>query len=74
MDANENDAYAHVKVCRELRSKMYYVLGRNHVEMRRSSPSAQYWCARTAMVLGPDDVYCSPESCQAHRGCFDPEE
>ena len=35
---------------------MYYVMGRDHVDLRESSPTAQYWCARTATVLGPDDV------------------
>jgi hypothetical protein len=60
-------------VCKRLRTKMYYVLGRDHVDLRVSSPTAQYWCSRTATVLGPDDVYCSPESCQPHRGCFEPD-
>jgi hypothetical protein len=62
-----------VPVCRHLRTKMYYVMGRQHASLREASPTAQYWCARTAVVLGPDDVYCSPANCQAHRGCFDPE-
>ena len=57
-------------VCRRLRTKMYYVMGRDHVDLKRSSPSAQYWCSLTTTVLGPDDVYCSPESCQAQRACF----
>jgi hypothetical protein len=52
---------------------MYYVMGRDHVDLRTSSPTAQYWCSRTATVLGPDDVCCSPEMCQAHRACFEPE-
>ena len=38
-----------------------------------SSPTAQYWCSRTATVMGPDDVSCSPEMCQPHRGCFETE-
>lgn len=65
-------AGSEVKVCRELRTKMYYVLGRDHVDLRVTSPTAQYWCARTTTVLGPDDVFCSPTSCQPHRACFDP--
>jgi hypothetical protein len=52
---------------------MYYVMGREHVDLRESSPTAQYWCSLTATVLGPDDVWCSPEVCQAGRACFDPE-
>ena len=61
-------------VCRRLRTKMYYVMGRDCVELREASPTAQYWCALTATVLGPDDVYCSPRVCHAGRACFVPEE
>ncbi len=64
---------AETLVCRRLRSRMYYVMGRDHEDLRVSSPNSQYWCSRTATVLGPDDLFCSPEMCQAHRGCFEPE-
>ena len=57
-------------VCRRLRTKMYYVVGRDHVDLQESSPTAQYWCSKTATVMGPDDVYCSPETCRARRACF----
>jgi hypothetical protein len=60
-------------VCRRLRTKMYYVVGREHVDLVEGSPSAQYWCSRTATVLGPDDVYCSPVTCCAGRACFEPD-
>ncbi len=60
-------------VCRRLRTKMYYVMGRDHVDLREASPTGQYWCSRTATVLGPDDVLCSPLVCQPHRACFEPE-
>lgn len=60
-------------VCSRLRTKMYYVLGRGQVDMTESSPTAQYWCSLTATVLGPDDVYCSPEACRPQRSCFEPE-
>ena len=63
-----------VPVCRRLRTKMYYVLGRDRVDLTESSPTAQYWCSQTATVMGPDEVYCSPEACQPHRDCFQPEE
>jgi hypothetical protein len=59
-------------VCRRLRTKMYYVMGRDHVDLREASPTGQYWCSRTATVLGPDDVLCSPHVCQPHRACFEP--
>lgn len=63
-----------VPVCRRLRTKMYYVLGRDHFDLREASPTGQYWCSRTATVLGPDDVFCSPQVCQPHRACFEPTE
>ena len=62
-----------VPVCKRLRTKMYYVAGRDHVDLTQSSPTAQYWCSLTATVLGPDTVYCSPEACQQSRGCFEAE-
>jgi hypothetical protein len=65
------DAPALVPVCRRLRTKMYYVVGRQAVELRESSPTAQYWCSLTTTVIGPDDIPCSPETCRAHRGCFE---
>jgi hypothetical protein len=52
---------------------MYYVMGRDHVDLHESSPTAQYWCSLTATVLGPDEVWCSPEVCRSGRACFDPE-
>jgi hypothetical protein len=52
---------------------MYYVVGREHVNLRVSSPTAQYWCSQTTTVMGPDEVPCSPEGCQPHRGCFETE-
>lgn len=74
METEARDASAGTPVCRKLRTKMYYVVGRDHVDLTRSSPTAQYWCAQTAVVMGPDDVYCAPESCRPGRACFEPEE
>ena len=51
---------AETPVCRRLRTKMYYVLGREHVNLRVSSPTAQYWCSLTATVMGPDDAAVQP--------------
>jgi len=68
-----NEERTDVAVCKRLRTKMYYVMGRDHIDLRETSPSAQYWCSRTATVLGPDDVYCSPGVCQRPRACFEPE-
>ena len=62
-----------IPVCRRLRTRMYYVAGREHVDLRASSPNAQYWCSLTTTVMGPDEVPCNPETCQPHRGCFETE-
>jgi hypothetical protein len=76
MDSNQtdpNETTLEAPVCRRLRTKMYYVLGREAVNLRVSSPTAQYWCSHTATVMGPDDEPCSPESCRTDRGCFETE-
>ena len=70
MDAHE---IASNPVCRRLRTKMYYVAGRDHVNLRVSSPTAQYWCSHTTTVMGLDELPCSPETCRSHRGCFETE-
>jgi hypothetical protein len=72
MHTNERDLAA-IPVCRRLRSKMYYVFGREHPTLRVSSPTAQYWCSLTTTAMGPDSLPCRPESCQQHRGCFETE-
>lgn len=59
--------------CKRIRTKMYYVLGRSAVDLRKSSPTSQYWCSLTATVIGPDDVCCSPELCQPNRACYEAE-
>lgn len=58
-------------VCRRLRTKMFYVVGRDHVDLVEGSPTAQYWCSRTATVIGPDDIYCSADACVPSRACFE---
>jgi hypothetical protein len=64
---------ASTRVCRRLRTRMFYVVGREHVDLRVSSPNAQYWCSRTTTVMGPDETLCNPEACQPGRGCFETE-
>jgi hypothetical protein len=70
-DATKTEA---APVCRRLRTRMYYLMGRDHVDLRVTAPNAQYWCARTTTVLGPDDVYCDPSVCTPARACFESEE
>ena len=60
--------------CSRIRTNMYYVLGRKAVDLTKSSPTSQYWCSRTATVIGPDDVCCSPELCAPNRACYEAEE
>jgi hypothetical protein len=69
-----DDCEPDIVPCQRIRTKMYYVLGRQAVDLRTSSPTSQYWCSRTATVIGPDDVCCSPELCSPTRACYEPEE
>jgi hypothetical protein len=69
-----DEAVTRTPACRRLRTKMYYVIGREHLDLYGESSTAQYWCSRTATVMGPDDMYCSPRVCQPHRACFEPED
>lgn len=59
-----------VTICRRLRTKSYYVMGRFHHEMGESSTTAQYWCLNTMLPFGPDGSYASPEGCLEGRCCF----
>lgn len=72
--ATADQTTADIIPCKRIRTKMYYVLGRQAVDLRTSNPSSQYWCSRTATVIGPDDVCCAPEMCQPGRACYEPEE
>jgi hypothetical protein len=65
------EAVKDVRVCSRLRTRMYYVAGRDHEDLREGAPNAQYWCALTTTALGPDDTYCSPSACRPSRGCFE---
>jgi hypothetical protein len=71
MDAQQAASKA---VCRRLRTTMYYVVGRDHPNLRVSSPTAQYWCSHTTTVMGLDEMPCSPEACGPHRRCFETEQ
>ena len=72
--AGSADTGRDIVPCKRIRTKMYYVLGRKAVDLTVSSPTSQYWCSRTATVIGPDDVCCSPELCAPNRACYEAEE
>ena len=72
--ASSADIEPDIIPCPRLRTKMYYVLGRQAVNLRTSSPTSQYWCSRTGTVIGPDDVCCSPELCGSNRACYEADE
>jgi hypothetical protein len=63
-----------VSVCRRLRTRMYYLMGRDHIDLKEPNPTAQYWCSKTTTVLGPDDFHCNPNLCTENRSCFEPSE
>jgi hypothetical protein len=65
---NENQ----VPVCKRLRSRGFYLAEPDEAEHFEFSPESSCWCARTAIVLGPDDVLCSLDMCHPGRACFEP--
>jgi hypothetical protein len=68
-----NFAGSGAPICRCLRSKNYYVLGRSYLEHQEGSSTAQFWCSKTQTTLGPDDSYVAPDTCRRDRPCFEPE-
>ena len=58
-------------VCKRLRSRGFYLAEPEAAEQFEFSPESSCWCARTAIVLGPDAVLCSPDMCHPGRPCFE---
>jgi hypothetical protein len=58
-------------ICRRLRNRGFYHAEPEEMDHFEFSPESSCWCARTVTVLGPDDILCSPEMCQAGRACFE---
>jgi hypothetical protein len=57
-------------VCPELRTKTMYLT----VDWRRTpdaegSSTAIFWCLKTHLPLGPDDLPANAGDCRAGRGC-----
>jgi hypothetical protein len=61
-----------IPVCKRLRSRGFYNAEPEETDSFEFSPESSCWCARTAIVLGPDDILCSLEMCQPDRACFEP--
>ena len=60
-----------IPVCKRLRSRGFYNAEPEETDHFEFSPESSCWCARTAIVLGPDDILCSLEMCQTDRACFE---
>lgn len=56
--------------CQHLRTKAYFVDGRDAAELTASTPTAHYWCLKTMQVMGPDAALVCPENCHDSRSCF----
>ncbi len=59
-------------ICENLRTKAIYIPGGNLQNLVKYNPASHYWCNCTAQVVGPDDDFVSPESCERSRSCFKP--
>lgn len=60
-----------LQLCRHLRTKMMYVMGRAELDLDAPSSTAQYTCLKTLSVTGPDGGVVSLYDCQAGRCCFE---
>ena len=59
------------EICQHLRTKASYVPAeRSPLYLTKTSPTAQYWCLKTMMVVGPDNDFVCPEDCKPDRVCF----
>ena len=63
-------------ICKNLRTKMYYVNVANSQEAianEEDISSTQYWCLKTMQPIGPDDGYVHRDKCcSPSRKCFEP--
>lgn len=58
-------------LCRHIRTKMMYVMGRSELDLDMPGSTAQYSCLKTLSVTGPDGGVVSLYDCQAGRSCFE---
>lgn len=59
--------------CAHLRTKKYYFLGRPPMDASDLLDASNHcWCAKTCVLLGPDDDPAHPDDCVQGRACFQP--
>ena len=59
-------------VCKRLRNRAFYLAEPDEAAQVEFSPESTCWCSHTMTVLGLDEIFCSPASCQPGRTCFEP--
>jgi len=57
-------------ICQYFRTKAFYTDGGHAVDPADCASTPLCWCVHTTIILGPDDVLCSPEMCRPGRACF----
>ncbi len=63
-----------IPCCTHLRTKTQFYMpdemaaGPGYIKV---TTTGTYWCARTSTPRGPDDAPCTPQTCQAGRGCYE---
>jgi len=60
-----------LQLCKHIRTKMMYVMGRSELDLSIPNSTAQYSCLKTLSVVGPDGGVVSLHDCQADRDCFE---
>jgi hypothetical protein len=57
--------------CKNLRTKRYYISDDPPATyLAEEVATTGYWCLRTMGPFGPDDGTACPETCGAHRSCY----
>ncbi len=57
--------------CKNLRTKRYYISDDPPATyLAEDAATTDYWCLLTMGPFGPDDGYACPETCGAHRSCY----
>ncbi|MBI3950120.1 MAG: hypothetical protein HY314_06665 [Acidobacteria bacterium] len=60
-----------LQLCRHIRTKMMYVMGRAELDLEIPSSTAQYTCLKTLSVIGADGGVVHMDDCQPGRSCFE---